>query len=988
MSLSLRSALRVWRKRPAGPVLLALGLLLATLLATSTELALDGAEAAARDDDRAALGEVMARLWTPGGYTVSSDELLALQTELAAARGTDAPARDLPLFLERRALLTQGSATSANWRVLGLPAASLDALGLPVPAPGTALVDPGGRQTHPAGQAEVRIQRAADEAVERVTSELGELARTVLVGTTYVHAPEDRYQFEVEVAPGASRLTLSVITADNGTDMDLEATDPTGATTLDDDGTPASPDETQLVFEMPEAGTWDVAVHAKFASGVAFRLEVVQIFDAQDAEALGRLLEGEGWRAVGADLGLTEQAVLSLTLREADLALLGPGADGLLVLALDRLQGPLGLDGKATGILVVAHSDEQVLRGLAPNERQALAAVLADRQRTPDDTLDPLRGLQLDPVADRAAAERAARLESTERLLLVVLPAGVAAGVLLSAWAAGLHARRLSEEVQVLAALGQSRGTSWRLVLFHLAPPFVAGTLFALALAPVVGLAVGRGIGLEGAVALTPGVRGLAVPLLALVPVALVTWLTLKDAVGGRDPRVSSIPAPARARALAAAAALGLAAVLAGVALLASDGPAAAFLLGALAAAAAVLALLWAPLLEPLLARPRTLAPGALGLYRTRSSHPYLALAGAAATLVLAALLSGVALSNAASPDAARESGGYEVLAESPVFTEDLSELLDEGERVRASALLQATLGIEYLMRVEGTGIHSIPTDGSQRVYGIDTSFAQRHRHLVTPTGALADPVSAVATRDDLALVTSALAEDLAGDTVEIEGPLGRLSYTVVGVLETRLVDGVYVSKDALPTHFTQLAGEQRVRLGDETEPGAYAAALQDVFKDEGLEATTSEKRVEERLQGQVRAGATLQALASLGVVLLLLLVVLLGLRAQAERRTSDAVLVALGTQRAPLAVGIATEMLLPLVAGFALAFAVALPLSARLDELEGLAFPLTPIDVGALVRAGLVALGLVLVLAVGVAGFFGRRAVSHLDQGVLRELD
>lgn len=988
MRLIVRSAVRAWTKRPAGPILVALGVLVAGLLAGSTDLALDGASQAQRDEDAAELGQLMGRVWTPGGFTIDEPTLENLQTRVhGAAGGSRSPAASFPVFLERDASVSAGGTTSSDWTVLGLPTASIEAMGLTSPGPGQALVDAPEDRSVP-DSVVVRARKAPADDVRLERGLQGQLAMTTQDPTGgYTHDENDDYVFEPEIRDGAKQIAFFLTTADNDTDFDLEVATPDGETYLDDDGTPAQPEMPRIEVEDPPGGDWTVEVHAKFARQTAFRLEIVEVFDARDARVVGRLLAGEGFRAVGAELGLTEQARFEVDAQDSDLSALGPGGDGIVVLPLERLQGHLDLPDRASGLFVTAAPGEDPLDGL-PDEREAsIEAALADARDAADGRLDPVRGVELVATADQLREQRDARLESTEELLFVVLPAGVFAGILLATWAAGLHTRRLRDEVRVLAGLGQSRARSWTLVALHLGPPFLIGTLLALALSPALGLVVAQGIGLDATTVLVPGIEALLVPLAAAVPVAGTARLTLRDAVEGQDPRAAGLPTPKRQRWIVAGLwtilVLALGATLWGAGLDPTDG----YLVGAGIGAAAGLAVLWAPLLAPLLDRARTLSVSSLGLFRTRSTHAYLALAAATATLVLAAMLAGTALSQAASPDVETESGGYAVVAETPRFTSSLASIAPEGgEDARlAQRLLDESLGIEFVMRVTGTGIHSADTGRVQTVYGIDSSFAQRNQHRLTTS--TQTPVRDVAGSTDKALVTPSVRAAMDGSTIEIQGPQGQLSYEVVGVVETRLLEGVYISKEAMPTHFDQIAGEQRIRLGDETDADAYAGDLQRAFRESGLTAQTSQAMVEDRLSGQQRAGTTLQVLASLGVATALLLVVLIGLRAQAERRTTDAVLVALGARPREIAVGIATETLVPLIVGFGLGAIFVLPLAAGLDALSGLAFPLTPIDTGSLVVATLATLGAILALGLLVSVVVAYRAVRGLDQKALREL-
>jgi hypothetical protein len=983
----LRSALRVWTKRPAGPLLLALGLLFATVLASGSQLALEGAREAEEARDAEALGQRLATVRTPGGFSLEQAELADLQPRLADAAQVADPQARLPVFLERDAIVTTDAGSSADWRVIGLPQASLEALDLPVPADGRVLADTGGPAI-PADRAEIRVQQAPQENVTLDQARSGQLERTVQVGDSYQHAEGDEYRFQVPVREGAVQLSLYLSTADEDTDFDLEATGPEGETYLDDAGTAAEPQMPRLDVDDPAPGNWTVEVHAKFARQVAFRLEIEETFEARDAQTLGRLLEGEGFAAIGAQLGLTQQARTTFQVQEADLGALGPGQRGLLVLPIERLQSFAGTGPRADGLYLLADPGTSVLDGLDDERARALEAELA-QTRANAEPIDPLAGVELSREADQRAEQREATLDSTAKLLFVVLPAGVAAGVLLATWAAGLHTRRLASEIRVVAALGQSRPTSLGLVAAHLAPPFLLGTGAALALAPLVGLLVAQGLGLSSSPSLAPGWQTLAVPLLAAVPIATAAGLRLRGALEGQDPRVGQRPPRRRRRWLAAGAWLVLATVLAGVFLLADLDPARSYLVAALAGCAAGLALVWAPALERLLDRASSLSVANLGWFRTRSTHPQLALAAATAILVLAALLAGTALSQAASPDPELESGGYAVVAETPTYVEELGPLVPDDQPLadRGRELLSASRGTEFLMRVEGTGLHSADTRGGDRIYGIDRSFAQRHAHQVEPVEGTADPFATVAASDDRAVVSRDVWEALETDTIFVNGPQGRLAYQVVGVVETRVLEGIYVSQDALPAQFAQLAGEQRVLLGADDDPATYAAGLQDVFKDAGLRAATAETLVDRELSGQQRAGTTLSAMAGLGVVTALLLVALVGIRARAERRTSDAVLVAQGAPTWKLAAGIAVETALPVAVGALVGLAVLLPAATQLDELQGLAFPLLPIDeTGLLVRAAIVVAGLLAATLI-VAGAVGLRAVRGLDQRALREL-
>jgi hypothetical protein len=982
-----RSAARVWTKRPAGPILLAVGVLVATLLAGGTELALDGAREAEETEDRARLGDTLAAIRTPGGYTVAQDPAADLQDRVAEARGVD-PATGAPLHLEREALVTHAGGTEDGWRVLGLPAETLAALDLDPPGEGAALVDPGPRGEAP-GEATLRVQRPPSEDVELRSEFQGQLERTVLVGDEYVHSDGDEYEFDLPVRGEAKQLVVAVRAAGNDTDFDLELVGPDGTQRLDDAGTPAQPEMPRIEVDQPAGGNWTARVHAKAADGVAFRLEADEVFDARDAQALGRLLAGEGFRAVGAQLGFTEQARLNLALERTDLSTLGPGPGGLVVLELERLQAALGLEGRVDGLLVRAGPGEDALAGLPVGERAALEDAVAAAREDADDRLDPLAGLALDDESTRLREAREARLESTARLLFVATPAGVVAGVLLATWAAGLHTRRLAPEVRVLAGQGQPRATSAGLAAAHLGPPLVVGFAAAMALSPLVGEAIARGLGLPTALAGLPTGPGLLVPVLATVPIAATAWLSLRRAVEGQDPRARDRPPGAGGRLRVAGALAGGALVAGLVAALAPLGPAPAYLAAGAAGCLAGLALLWAPALEPLLARAGSLSVPALGLYRTRSTHPQLALAAATATLVLAALLAGTALGQAATPNAELEAGGYPVVSQTPRYTPDLASLVPgQGPQAeRGGELLSTARGVEFLMRVTGTGIHSADTGPQQTVYGIDRSFAQRHEHRVEPVDGVQDPVLEVATGEDAAVVSRSVARALDGDQVRLTGPQGELSYRVVGVVETRLFEGVYVSQDALPVHFQQIGGQQRVLLGEDTDPATYAADLRDALKDEGLTASTSDQLVEEQLGGQKRAGTTLQALAGLGLATALLLVVLLGVRARAERRASDAVLVAMGADTRDVALGVATETALPVLVGVLVGAVALTPAAAALDGLEGLAFPLLPVDGARLALAAGLVLVALLVATVVVAAVVGVRAVRGLDQQALREL-
>ena len=986
MSLALRSAARVWTRRPAGPLLVALGVLAATLLVGASDLALSDARQAERDTDARALGRVLGTVLTPGGYTVAQERLEALQGELAqAARPGVAPQTAFPVHLEREALASSGERTHAGVRLLGLSSESLRALGLPEPAAGEALWDPGASGLAPA-RATFRVQQAPAQEVRVADSAQGSLFLASRVGNTYVHSDNDVFRFEFVVPEGARRLEARLSTADAGTDFDLELLPPSGDPILDDAGTPAAPVLPNLTIEAPAAGRWTALVHAKLAQGVAFRFEHASVFDARDAQALGRLLSGQGWRAVAAQVGLLEQARIERALVRADLSALGPGAHGLAVVALSDLQAELDLAGQASGLLVLAAPGEDALAGMPPPLASRVEGVLARAREGAGSTLDPLRGLALDATASRLREEREARLSTTERLLAVAVGPGAVAGLLLATWAAGFHTGRLASEVRVLSALGARRRTTWGLAALHLAPAFGAGVLLALAASPLLGSFLARGLGLAHGGALAPGLAVLLVPLAAAVPVALSVWWSLRRAVQGRAPRPSSPPAPARARILLAAPLLASAVLLLA---LAPEAPTEAFSSAALAAAAFATAILVAPWAEPLLARPRALSPSALGWFRTRRSHRAHAVAAAATTLVLASLFAGLALASAAAPDPQREAGGYAVVVALPGFVEDATAVLPrEPARAEAArALLRETLGIDALMRVTGVGLHSASTR-EQTVYGIDTSFAQRHRHAVRSLDpSVHDPFLAVATSSDLAVVSSSVHASLGSDEIRLEGPLGALSYRVVGVVETRLLEGVYVSKQALPVHFTALAGEQRVLLEPGADADAFAARYQDLFRDAGASALSANALVQERLAGQVRAGATLQALALVGVATSFLLVVLLGLRARAERRAADGVLLALGASRNAVAAGLAVEVALPLLVAFALSLALALPAAAALDRISGLAFPLLPVDALALARTAVWLLAALFAVAVAMAVALARSSVRRVDRETMQEL-
>jgi hypothetical protein len=952
MRLLLRSAVRTWRRRPAGPALLLAGVLVATLLVAGGDLALESAREGAREADRTDLGDELGRVWTPGGYTPQVTDLQDVRSDVVAGprAGLDPP-KHQPIFLERSALVTDDGETTAGWTVVGLEAEAFRPLGLPTPSDGEALVDPAGREAAPSGDATIRVQRTPERDAHLRTDRLGELAfATRQPDGTYTHSDDDRYEFSVEVFEGAERLTLNVTSPSDDTDFDLEAEAPNGTTYLDDDGTTAQPDDPALNISAPGGGNWTVRVHAKAAQQVSFRLGVDRVYSARDAQALGRLLEGAGFRAVGAKLGFTEQVTIPASLQPADLHPLGPGPQGLVVLPLDRMQSALDVDGRASGFRVLA-ADGRVLDGMDPGTREEIEAVVADARSTGNATFEPLRGLTFEGRADRAQIEREAALESTGRLLDVVLPSGVAAGLLLATWASGLHARRLRDEVRVLAALGQDRRRSALLVALHLGPALVAGAAAALALSPLVGQAVARGTGLPAADAGLPGTTWLLAPLAGGLLVAGAAATHLREAVrGGGNLRGTTPPTPRRrlveAGGLAAAALL-----LGGVAALGGLDPARSVRVGAGAAAAGAAALLWSPLLEPILARARSLGVPTLGFYRTRSTHRSLGLAAGAVCLVIASLVAGAALEQAASPDPLEETGGYEIVAEAPAFVEDLDRLFpEEGSRAgEGRDLVRQVVAAEVLMRTSGIGLHD---GGGPRdvVYGLDSSFGQRHRHaLRAASSGQLDPFRAVAGSPAKAVVSPDVADDLQGGNVSVRGPGGSRTFEVVGVVETRLVPGVYVSKDAFPVLYRQFAGEVRLRLPAEADASSYARELQDAARSSGLQARTAQDLADDRLEDQRRAGRTLAGLGTVGAGAALLVVGLLGVRARADRRLPDAVLLAQGARPWCVAAGLATEVLLPLLVGSVLAVGVVVPLAAGLDGITGLAFPLSPVDAAGL---------------------------------------
>jgi hypothetical protein len=972
----------VWTKRPAGPVIVALGMLAATLLAGGADLALDTAREAEQAADRQALGEEMARVRTPAGYTVAEDSLRSLQASIGEAQPERTPTDErLPLYLDRDATLTSGDVTRSGWRVLGLPEETIRALGLPVPEEGSALADPGDRQL--ADRATVRVQKAPEEEVKVREGFQGQLARTVRVADTYQHSEDDEYEFQSNVTPGAKRLVAFVVSDGNDTDFDLEVESPSGSTWLDDNGSIDAPEQPRVEISEPEGGRWTYQVHAKAARNDAFRLRVFEVFDARDAEALGRLLEGEGFRAVGAQLGLTSQARLDLNMQRADLSTLGPDR-GLLVLRLDRLQAPLNLQDEATGLLVRPAPGENPLEGLEASSIRTLETQLEQARQQADTEADPVRGLVLTTSANDRAESRAERLASTNELMGVVLPAGVLAGILLSTWAAGLHARRMRREITVLAGFGHSRARNLGLVAAHLGPAILLGVGLALAASPFVGQAIAGGLGLSAAGAAFPDASTLLAPGLALIPIAATVLVTLREPLRGVDPGHQGVPSPPRKRWGLAGGLLALAAIAALLAFALAN-PSTSYLAAASAGALAGASLIVAPIPEIVLSRARSLRASLLGLFRTRSMHAPLALASAAMALVLAALFAGVTLSQAAEPDPVAESGGYDVIATTPSFTQSYAEVLPGGDqRSQAEDLLSRTISADFLMRVTGTGIHSAETDSEQTVYGIDSSFAQRHRHDVRPLGP-ADPFLTVAGSQDKAVVSTRVHEALDDrSTIEVRGPGGVQRYDVVGVVETRLLDGVYISKAALPPSFSQIAGEQRLRVPD--DPDAYAQSLQSAFREEALTARSAQALVGQQLDGQQRAGATLTAMAGLGVATAIGFVVLIGIRARAERRLSDTVLSALGARPGSLAAGLATETAIPVVVGFAAGTLAAVPMASQLANLSGLAFPLTPIDTTNLWGTAGIVLAILTGLVLGVSATIAWRARGELDRATIRD--
>jgi putative ABC transport system permease protein len=987
MNLLLRSAVRVWTRRPAGPALVALGVLAATLSAAGADLALAGAADAERLDDERELGDTLARIRTPGGYTVDEAVLADLQGAIADEAPQRGPADErLPVYLAREATVTttgEEARTSSGWRILGLPEPTLASLDLPVPEEGTALVDPGPRQL-PDDSVRVRAQAAPREEIRLTQGFQGQLSRTVQTAGGYQHADADDYVFEANVTSGAQRIEAYVATADNETDFDLEAEAPAGATWLDDNGTVAQPQQPNLTLADPEGGNWTFRVHAKFARDEPFRLQVVEVFDGRDARTLGRLLGGEGFRAVGAQLGLTRLASLDLQLEDRDLSTLGPAPGGLIVLELDQLRAQLDLENRATGLLVRAAPGEDPLAGL-PSDQHAVLDDQVDRTRQQVDALDPARGLSVAADADRLADQRDQRLDSTAALLFVAVPAVVLAGVLLATWAAGLHTRRLKTETMVLAGLGQARRRSWTLVGLHLGPAFLLGTLAALLASPLVAEAIAEGLGLTTTTTPTPSLGTLALPALALVPVAGNAYASLRHAVKGVDPRTGRRPRSRTGRWLGAGAG-GLAAVACLAYAAVTSDPARAFIAAAAGAAAIAWFVHWTPLWDALLGA-RSLVVDALGFFRTRSTHGALALAAGAAALVVAALVAGVGLSQAAQPDVQAESGGYQVVAQTPANVNSYASLEPTGDAGRT--VLDQSVGAEFLMRVSGTDLHDASVGDEDTIYGIDSSFAQRQRHPVRSLDpATPEPVREVADSREKALVTTGLVGQVDDGEITIQGTQGELTYEVVGVLETRLLEGVYISKEALPAQFNQIAGEQRIRLPADVDPDGYAAALQTAFREEALTARTAETLAEERLDGQRRAGRTLQGVAAVGGATLLGLVGLLGFRARAERRSSDAVLAALGARPREIAAGIATETVLPIGVGAAAGLAVGLPWVSRLTGITGLAFPLAPIDVAAVATIALAVTLVAVLLALVVGAAIGAVAARRVDQGTLRQID
>ncbi len=982
MKLLARGALRTWTRRPAGPALVLLGILIASLLATGTTLALQGAAQGAKLEDQTILGEELGRVWTPGGYTPQVQDLTTVREEVATTRGLD-PIRHHPLFLERNALLTTNEGTQAGWTLLALEAESLEALDLPVPREGEVLVDAAGRPVDLTGDTTVRVQRAPRGNVTLTEDRLGHLRLATRTAGEPQHHPDDEYIFQLTVPAGAQALRLNTSAATNDTDLDLEVEAPNGTLHVNASGTANTPTLSTLEVPNPPPGNWTLRVHSDLAESTAFRVGIAHVFDARDAQALGQLLTGAGWRAVGADLGFTEQAQLPLTPRSTDLSPLGPGPGGLLVTTLTQAQTLLDLPDRASGLLVLAGPNQSPLVGLSEEEAQRVTdAVTRTTEAQADADYDPLRGLRFEHRAHRMAEERTQRIASTSDLLDVVLASGVPAGLLLAAWATGLHVRRLRDEVRVLAGLGQSRARSSLLVTLHLAPPVILGALTAILLSPLLAEGIAQGTGLPAATTGLPGADALLVPLAGAILVAATAAWGLRGVLQGGDPRdATAIPTTRHRVALATLLALAALGALAATILLTD--PATRFLAGATAAALAAAALLWAPLADGLLHRLGNPTVPRLGLYRTRRSHGPMALAAAVVALVVASALGGTALGMATAPDPLRETGGYAVVATTPSYTEDLTQLVQGPD---ADALLQATQGVETLMRVTGVGLVSDTPTREVTIYGIDTSLAQRHEHAVEPVGEVSEPFRRVATADDAAVVSRDVWNTLPNPTVTVEGPLGRTQYEVVGIVDTRLLPGVYLSKASFPVHYPQFQGELRVLLPASTDADAYADRFQDATAASGVTARSAHALAEERLADQRRAGATLQALAGLGLGAAILLVALLGIRARSERRGSDAVLVALGARPWGIATGLATEVVLPLLAGGVLAAIAVMRLGPALANLTGLAFPLAPIDPAALARTTLLALLGLLLMALLVGAAMGAWAVRSFQSSTLRQ--
>jgi putative ABC transport system permease protein len=307
-----------------------------------------------------------------------------------------------------------------------------------------------------------------------------------------------------------------------------------------------------------------------------------------------------------------------------------------------------------------------------------------------------------------------------------------------------------------------------------------------------------------------------------------------------------------------------------------------------------------------------------------------LAMGTVAASLFAVAALT--VLGNATGPPAEHQSGGFDVIATS-VADADVASL-QSLPQVAAAVGVPSAVQPEQRYRVEDEAERRMAVPYPVRLAAVDAELvaAQRFRVAASLPGyeTATQALQAVLNDDDKAVLDRYARPEGAqpGDDVVLDTPSGVRRFRLIAVLDTFLLDTVFLSDTSF--------GAVTTRRGDtfvlaRTRPGVTRPALKQALLDAGTDVGLAPKTVDEARSDVIAVNRTFTDLFTL-LLLLSLLVAITSLaagviRTARERRRELGVLRALGMERRHVVLLLAAEPVLAATLGATVGLGVGLVL-------------------------------------------------------------